>query len=553
VSSNPQDYIRAWLASWDFIDNPFALWEAGQEPWLDRYFIRPPFFEQLLHHHKSTLVFAPRGGGKTATRLMIEAECRPALTSSSVLAVSFTDFSPLIDSTLHLDQLTLANYQIYLLSAILRQLLIALAIRETRSSLLDEDMLGELRYWTKTYLPELSHPRPLAVLFGQMAPEVDKRRLMEAAKEFQHGRLPLNEMPANIQSLGRLLNTLMIKEPVCPRDPLDSPSRKLSVLVEFCLTLLSDRPIPCHALYLLIDGVDEYMLTQSDPFASVALIRPILSNLHFLELPGLAVKCFLPAEQRQAFEREARIDRLDVITLEWRTPTERDEPDFLRELLRRRITAFNTRGVISLGELCAPAMRSWLEDEMLKQAHGSPRTLMRLGAMLFAEHCRDRAAPESVLQPETWEHALERFRASILQEQKGPSQVALEVENIVPSPDLPTGFPTSSIIPLLRVDTDSGRVYRGDEELVGLADLEYRLLATLYERRGQICDKDTIVKNVYEKKYAPEDHDKFGGVTDEAISRLIRRVRLRIEPLRGGEPLYLKTIKGRGYLLNYTE
>jgi len=45
----------------------------------------------------------------------------------------------------------------------------------------------------------------------------------------------------------------------------------------------------------------------------------------------------------------------------------------------------------------------------------------------------------------------------------------------------------------------------------------------------------------------------FDGVTDQRISQLIRRVRLRIEPEPQEEPVYLKTIKGRGYRLDHIE
>jgi DNA-binding response OmpR family regulator len=190
---------------------------------------------------------------------------------------------------------------------------------------------------------------------------------------------------------------------------------------------------------------------------------------------------------------------------------------------------------------------------MLKEARNSPRNLMRLGSLLFAEHCRDRVDPESVLQPETWERALERFRSTVLREPEVVNDGALAAESATASQDISTPLSTSQVIPPLRVDVQAGRVYRGIEEIVGMADLEYRLLELLYLHRGQVCTKETIVHDVYAAKYAPEAEDSFDGVSDEAISRLIRRVRLRIEPEPRKEPIYLKTVKGRGYLLDHTE
>jgi hypothetical protein len=65
----------------DLLDNlgfnldPFAKNNADEEDRLKSYFIEPPFFKAVygdLASPKSAVVFAPRGGGKTALKRMLE-------------------------------------------------------------------------------------------------------------------------------------------------------------------------------------------------------------------------------------------------------------------------------------------------------------------------------------------------------------------------------------------------------------------------------------------------------------------------------------------------
>src|ERR1017187_4075678 len=55
--------------------DPFAKTNADEEELLKSYFIDPPFFKAVygdLSTPKSAVVFAPRGGGKTALKRMLE-------------------------------------------------------------------------------------------------------------------------------------------------------------------------------------------------------------------------------------------------------------------------------------------------------------------------------------------------------------------------------------------------------------------------------------------------------------------------------------------------
>lgn len=58
-----------------FYNDPFAKTNADEEEQLNKYFIEPPFYKAVygeINYPKSVLVFAPRGGGKTALKRKIE-------------------------------------------------------------------------------------------------------------------------------------------------------------------------------------------------------------------------------------------------------------------------------------------------------------------------------------------------------------------------------------------------------------------------------------------------------------------------------------------------
>ena len=68
---------NSFLGARGFKENPFILTNADEEQNLPLYFVPPPFFDAVLgspSEPKSCTVFAPRGGGKTAQKVMIENE-----------------------------------------------------------------------------------------------------------------------------------------------------------------------------------------------------------------------------------------------------------------------------------------------------------------------------------------------------------------------------------------------------------------------------------------------------------------------------------------------
>ncbi|MBI5650562.1 MAG: winged helix-turn-helix domain-containing protein [Chloroflexi bacterium] len=91
------------------------------------------------------------------------------------------------------------------------------------------------------------------------------------------------------------------------------------------------------------------------------------------------------------------------------------------------------------------------------------------------------------------------------------------------------------------IDADAGAVWMDGNAVEALTDLEYRLLLYLYGRIDRVCDKYSIVKNVWGEEFIDE-------VDDARVEKLISRVRAKIEP-DATKPRYVISVRGRGYKL----
>jgi len=86
-----------------------------------------------------------------------------------------------------------------------------------------------------------------------------------------------------------------------------------------------------------------------------------------------------------------------------------------------------------------------------------------------------------------------------------------------------------------------------DEERVPLSPKLFALLAALADERGRVCTADELIARVY--------GDEAAGVTNAALSQLVKRLRGRVDPparRMSGDPTYtcVETIRDVGYKLN---
>lgn len=92
----------------------------------------------------------------------------------------------------------------------------------------------------------------------------------------------------------------------------------------------------------------------------------------------------------------------------------------------------------------------------------------------------------------------------------------------------------------LYFDVKARQVWVVGEAAPKLTPLEFKLLRLLYERAGEVVVKDELVQAGW-----PEAH---GGVSDEALTAAISRLRKKIEP-DPKNPRFLENVHNQGYVL----
>ncbi len=96
----------------------------------------------------------------------------------------------------------------------------------------------------------------------------------------------------------------------------------------------------------------------------------------------------------------------------------------------------------------------------------------------------------------------------------------------------------------LRLDRNARRVFVGDREIVPpLSVPQYRLLELLFDANGGICTREDVVQVVW-----PDDES--GGISEQAIDALVRRLRDRINEFATEDHQYIVTVRGHGFRLD---
>lgn len=494
--------ISEWLRGLGFMANPFMLRQAGLEARLDEYFVEPPGFE-VMRQPYTTLLFAPRGGGKTACRRMVERDCRPINDQARMLAVPLDRALPdLAQTMLERDwpQTGRERHIKALLRASLQALFADLMAQKNTS--VYPDQLALLRGLAEQYTPDfltlpnvLLHLRQRGDLHGsldlaQVAEGIEKRQLRRALGD------ALSPEPGGGSFLVSLIDSPTWSAQGDPLQTLSDIARTLDV----------------DCFFVLIDGLDEFPLQVGDAQDQVDLLLPLLSDLRLMEHSFFKFKFFLPAALHAELAQypEVRLDRLLVHPISW--------PDGkLQELLRMRLIALSQGRIESLRALFDdPDSVGDVDARLAGWASGLPRALLELGDELLSIHSRhDAGSPK--LTAADWSAFEARFQAQY----------------------------ASQLVPPLRVDEKARQVFIGEGPLsASFTENEFSLLCFLYRHADKIVSKDDVWREVM--GYGQS------GVSDTAIDSLIFRTRKKIEK-DPRNPVYLQMVCGEGYVLKNME
>ena len=457
-SHQRSDVLNTWLARHGFTANPFAIREAGREAHLSEYFVEGPHYRDILgaaDNPCTRFVFAARGCGKSACRVMIQNSCRPTDRGSSILAVPYIDFHHVLAEVRNdLSQVKLDHH----LRAILTAALITLfhEFLESPESFfqLPRKRKSILKGLIEKHASRLLHPTLLSDCLREWGNEAEADNLEKLADQG-----PLSEVLATASEplFRHFLHPFFSasSEPSVKEMPLIEHWRAFVRLVQ---------RTGLQAIYVLVDGLDEFFETAIEPPNAVTtFLLPLISDLPLMEMPSVAFKFFLPAEVVDALRKDSRFDRLSPYYLRW------NDNDLL-QMLHYRLETFSGGRVSSLDALSDVDVAGHLDQELARWAYGSPRTLLMLGDILFTVHCDDIGGSKLLLTADDLRRALDHF-----QREYGP------------------------LVPPLTIDEKQRRVLIGGRVIrEKLSPLEYNLLLLLYQNTGGVKSKDDIYLGVFQ-------------------------------------------------------
>jgi hypothetical protein len=340
------------LRSLGFDLDPFAKTNADEEELLKSYFIEPPFFKAVygdLSTPKSAVVFAPRGGGKTALKRMLELSS----VNDRFMCVTYNRFGV---AGLRLEDIDLS----YHLAHLVRLLLVGILTSTVEFGItqLSSDDRHLIYLLTNKYLSEIDSTELKAAIESV-------QNFPDKAKEWW------NKFTGPI---GLVLNALLTKIGLgtAEIEKFSTAGGKLGQAteqIEFLGKLATKLGYRCT--YVLIDKVDENSLTGASASNSYRFVAPLVSDLQLLELPNFGFKFFLWDMLVDDYRDVARPDRVKYYDLHWKTAN-------LAEMLSKRLRAHSSERVDSLARISAEDAKANIDQAVALFSQGSPRNTIRI-------------------------------------------------------------------------------------------------------------------------------------------------------------------------------
>lgn len=349
-----------------FTSDPFASTNAETEENLEDYFVPPPYFDTVIgdpRSPKGSVIFAPRGSGKTAQRRMIEQQS--LIDNATFLCLTYDTFDGVAASY------SLEKHQIALCRLLTIAILSRLEADTVDAFFLNSHQKEVLKACAETFVGGLN------VQEYQKAVQSVKS-LGDKAADFwnKYGGVVAAGLAILMKKAG--LDGVEVPSQLAQQaqDTASSTRYFYSQLVEMC------QALDWEAVYFLIDKVDETSETSGNAATAYRLIKPLISDLPTLELPGVAFKFFLWDRLNEHFDAQGgRPDRLKVVKLNW-TVNE------LATMLGRRLSAYSEERVTSFNDLMSENSEVDAHLLLAYLSNGSPRDMIRMAGAVISEHTR---------------------------------------------------------------------------------------------------------------------------------------------------------------------
>ena len=358
----PTNRLELWLSRRGLIANPFAARNAERDPDLPSYFIDMGLFDDLLDLPDPCIIYAARGGGKTALRRMLAAYCRPEQLDSQRLAFPFTSdaFQRILAAKRNPVPDEISDYVPVLMYYGLTGLMQARNDPKVNNALASPDVAPHLEDYLAHFAPHLS------------------TRANQPSGAVEH------QTPSEIwRGFGELVTAAGLK-----------------------------------ACLVLVDALDEVFATASDTDQLIDLLAPLLATLSLIECPGVAFRFFVPLEIETLLRacQWYRPDRIQVYRIQW-------DKTSIAELIGKRLSHYSQPSgptLTRLGQLCTDDFAHQIDNELAELAGGQPRAALILADTLLRIHCEQPVPPERITSV-TWKIVKERWpsvRADFFKEEQ---------------------------------------------------------------------------------------------------------------------------------------
>jgi hypothetical protein len=383
------------LDSLRFTDNPFANYSAENEPAIDQYFVRPPYYEFVRERGlscRSVVLFGARGAGKSATRLTFAKDAwqPPNSNQKRPLPVAFDDFSRVLAAGL--DKVNLGDFVAEAGYLIIESLLLWLATEPEEDRKL---ILGTLTDAEEATL--ISLVQHFYLTRPDFLRQASVREPLKLLQQAWHKRAKLwfgerwDGLAALVASIAQALGNKWAGTSANLETGLAALLKADRVQwneAHFARAILSRfvdlaRYFGFSGVTMLIDKADETELTNNSSVATARLLYPILANTQLLEIDGFGWLLFLWDKLRDEYTTTSlpvRLDKIPNATIAW-------DEKFLGNLCERRLGHFSDGAVTTFAALCeaevaaAPAF-----VEVVRTSMKSPRELIRILDTIVREH-----------------------------------------------------------------------------------------------------------------------------------------------------------------------
>ena len=424
--------IKEWLQVWQFQHNPFVIFDADRDPYLQSSMVENTSLRSvLLHIDKPTpyVIFAIRGAGKSSMRIDTERYLNDH--RDQVLVISYVEYNELISEvqrprSLPLEyasdrsaltrllkarkeiplprqesRITLDDHLDHILKLGIEELYRTIANSPREDLLKDNREIAEkflllvaLYYATNDLSSKIATLRRLIDLTGyerKLPFFVGRQAKFLAAEIYRHIRgvsVSLEGMAKTIKEIG----VGLFEFHGIPRNT----ENRFTLLKNFMELV---RFFGLSGVYLLVDRVDEPVSIKGDPEKMRELVTPILNDQLF-QIDHLGIILFLPYELHD-LKKYYRSDRIKTISsINW-------SPDNMIRLIEKRMNVGRKPGSppIHLADL--------FEDEGESKANFivrqlTPRNAFRLLSIMLEEHCQTVIYGVKITT-EVYESAVQRY------------------------------------------------------------------------------------------------------------------------------------------------